>query len=83
MCGHIILGRTILGVQRISARLATALLAVAVGGGLGAVVLSPGAAGAATRTVSATPVTAVVVTKAAAASCSTGKYQKQVEGHLK
>jgi lipoprotein-anchoring transpeptidase ErfK/SrfK len=72
-----------LGVQRVSARLATAVLAVAVGGGLGAVVLSPGAAGAATRTVSATPITAVVVTKAAAASCSTGKYQKQVEGYLK
>ena len=49
-----------MGVQRVSARLAVAVLAVAVGGGLGAVVLSPGAAGAATRTVSATPIAAPV-----------------------
>ncbi|AGZ43389.1 L,D-transpeptidase family protein [Actinoplanes friuliensis] len=69
--------------QRVSARLAAAFVAVAVGGGLGAVALGPAAAGAAGRTVSATPITAVVVTKAAAASCSTGKYQKQVEGYLK
>jgi lipoprotein-anchoring transpeptidase ErfK/SrfK len=72
-----------LAVQRVSARLAAAFVAVAVGGGLGAVALGPAAAGAAGRTVSATPITAVVVTKAAAASCSTGKYQKQVEGYLK
>jgi lipoprotein-anchoring transpeptidase ErfK/SrfK len=78
-----LLGRTILGGQRVSARLAAAVLATAVGGGLGAVALAPVAAGAAPRTVSAAPITAVVVTKAAAASCSTGKYQKQVEGYLK
>lgn len=72
----------LLGVPGISARLATAVLAVAVGGGLGAVVLSPGAASAA-RPVGAAPVSAVVVTRAAAASCATGKYQKQVEGYLK
>jgi lipoprotein-anchoring transpeptidase ErfK/SrfK len=72
-----------LGVQRVSARLAVAALAVAVCGGLGAAVLAPGVASAAPRTVSAAPVAAVVVTKAAAASCATGKYQKQVEGYLK
>jgi lipoprotein-anchoring transpeptidase ErfK/SrfK len=42
-----------------------------VGGGLGAVALSPAGASAAVAT--------TVVTKAAAAGCSTGKYQKQVE----
>jgi lipoprotein-anchoring transpeptidase ErfK/SrfK len=72
-----------LGVQRVSARLAATLMAAAVGGGLGVVALTPVAAGAAPRTVGAAPVAAVVVTKAAAASCSTGKYQKQVEGYLK
>ncbi|GAA2582257.1 L,D-transpeptidase family protein [Winogradskya consettensis] len=72
-----------MGVQRVSARLAVAALAVAVCGGLGAAVLAPGVASAAPRTVSAAPVAAVVVTKAAAASCATGKYQKQVEGYLK
>ena len=72
-----------MGVQRVSARLAAAVVAAAVGGGLGAVALTPSAAGAAGRTVSATPIAAVVVTKAAAASCAKGKYQKQVEGYLK
>jgi lipoprotein-anchoring transpeptidase ErfK/SrfK len=72
-----------LGEQRGSARLATAGLAVLIGGGIGVFALTP-AAGAAART--GTPVTAVagvtVVTKAAA-GCATGKYQKQVEGYLK
>lgn len=72
-----------MGVQRVSARLAAAFVAAAVGGGLGVAGLTPTAASAATRTVSAAPIAAVVVTKAAAASCSTGKYQKQVEGYLK
>ena len=58
-------------------------LAVLIGGGFGAIALTP-PAGAAVRT--GTPVAAVasttVVTKAAA-SCATGKYQKQVEGYLK
>jgi lipoprotein-anchoring transpeptidase ErfK/SrfK len=61
-----------------SARLGAGALAATVGAGL-TVALTPAAAGAATGT----PVAAVVVTKAAAASCSTGKYQKQVEGYLK
>jgi lipoprotein-anchoring transpeptidase ErfK/SrfK len=71
-----------LAVQRFSARLAAAVTAAALGGGLGTAVLTPGAADAASRTVGAAPV-AAVVTRAAAASCSTGKYQKQVEGYLK
>jgi lipoprotein-anchoring transpeptidase ErfK/SrfK len=64
-------------------RLATTGLAALIGGGLGAIALTP-PAGAAARTGS--PVAAVssttVVTKAAA-GCATGKYQKQVEGYLK
>ena len=71
-----------MGAQRVSARFAAAVVATAVGGGLGAVALTPGAATAAPRVAAAAPVTAVV-TKAAAASCSTGRYQKQVEGYLK
>lgn len=71
-----------MGVQRVSARLAAAMVATAVGGGLGAVALIPGAASAAPRVAAAAPVTAVV-TRAAAATCSTGRYQKQVEGYLK
>jgi lipoprotein-anchoring transpeptidase ErfK/SrfK len=59
-------------------RAVTAALAVAVGGGFGAVALTPFAAGAAVPA----PVAAVVVT-AAKASCATGRYQKQVEGYLK
>ena len=61
-----------------SARIGAGALAATVGAGL-MVALTPAAAGAATGT----PVAAVVVTRAAAASCSTGKYQKQVEGYLK
>jgi lipoprotein-anchoring transpeptidase ErfK/SrfK len=64
------------GVRGISGRIGAAVLAASVGAGL-MVALTPAAAGA------ATPVAAVVVTKAAAASCATGKYQKQVEGYLK
>jgi lipoprotein-anchoring transpeptidase ErfK/SrfK len=67
-----------LRIQRISVRAGAAFLAATVGAGL-MVALTPAAAGAAVRT----PVAAVVVTKAAAASCSTGKYQKQVETYLK
>ena len=66
--------------ERGSVRLATAGLAVLIGGGLGAFGLtSP--AGAAAQTVRPAMVT-TVVTKAAAA-CATGKYQKAVEGYLK
>jgi lipoprotein-anchoring transpeptidase ErfK/SrfK len=79
MCGHIILGRTILRVRRVTTRLTGAAVAVLVGGGFGAMALSPATAGAAART----PVTAVATTKAAAAACATGKYQKQVETYLK
>ena len=57
-------------------RLGAVAVAAAVGSGL-AVAGSP--AQAAPRTAA----TAVVVTRAAAASCATGKYQKQVEGYLK
>jgi peptidoglycan hydrolase-like protein with peptidoglycan-binding domain len=79
MCGHIILGRTILRVRRVTTRLTGAAVAALVGGGFGAMALSPATAGAAART----PVTAVATTKAAAAACATGKYQKQVETYLK
>jgi lipoprotein-anchoring transpeptidase ErfK/SrfK len=61
-----------------SVRLGAGAVAATVGAGL-MVALTPAAAGAATGA----PVAAVVVTKAAAASCSTGRYQKQVEGYLK
>ncbi|WP_238488122.1 L,D-transpeptidase family protein [Actinoplanes flavus] len=67
--------------RRVSARLTGAVLAALVGGGLGAVALTPAGAGAAVPVAAA--VTTSVVTKAAAASCATGKYQKQVEGYLK
>jgi lipoprotein-anchoring transpeptidase ErfK/SrfK len=72
-----------LAVQRGSVRLAVAGLAVLIGGGLGAIALTP-PAGAAVRTgtPAAVVVSTTVVTKAAAA-CATGKYQKQVEGYLK
>lgn len=63
---------------RVSVRLAVAALATAVAGGLGAVITAPGAASAAPVVVAAP-----VVQKAAAATCSTGKYQKQVETYLK
>ncbi|WP_246635748.1 L,D-transpeptidase family protein [Actinoplanes hulinensis] len=67
--------------RRVSARLTGAVLAALVGGGLGAVALTPASAGAAAPVTAA--VTTSVVTKAAAASCATGKYQKKVEGYLK
>ncbi|MCY1139724.1 L,D-transpeptidase [Actinoplanes sp. Pm04-4] len=60
-----------MGSRRVAAAVALAAMA---GGGLGAVTLSPAGASAAVST--------SVVTKAAAASCSTGKYQKQVEGYI-
>ena len=66
---------------RVTARLAGAVLSALVGGGLGAIALTPASAGAAAPVTAA--VTTTVVTKAAAASCATGKYQKQVEGYLK
>ena len=69
--------------MRVSARLTGAVLATLVGGGLGALAVAPAGAGAAVRTPAAKVVTTVVVTKAAAAGCATGKYQKQVEGYLK
>lgn len=63
-----------------SVRLAAAVTAAVFGGGLGIV----GTAGAAQAApVAAAPVRAVVVTKAAAKSCATGKYQKQVETYLR
>ena len=67
--------------RRVTARLAGAVLSALVGGGLGAFALTPASAGAAAPVTTA--VTTTVVTKAAAASCATGKYQKQVEGYLK
>jgi lipoprotein-anchoring transpeptidase ErfK/SrfK len=88
-----------LAAERVSTRLATAALAAALGGGLGAMALTPmtaSAAGAApVRSASVTEAVVtkasagkvvgskVVVAKAAAAKCSTGKYQKQVEGYLR
>ncbi|MET0423556.1 MAG: L,D-transpeptidase family protein [Actinoplanes sp.] len=45
--------------------------------------MSPAMAGAAVRTPVTTVATTTVVTKAAAAGCATGKYQKQVETYLK
>ncbi|WP_239082434.1 L,D-transpeptidase family protein [Actinoplanes teichomyceticus] len=70
--------------KRVTARLTTAALAAVVGGGLGAFALAPAGAGAATRTAPVTATAATtVVTRAAASSCATGKYQKQVEGYLK
>ncbi|WP_255690104.1 L,D-transpeptidase family protein [Actinoplanes sp. DH11] len=70
-----------MSVRRVTARLASAVTAVLVGGGLGAIALSPAGAGAAAPVTTAVATT--VVAKAAAASCATGKYQKQVEGYLK
>jgi len=67
-----------MGVQRTSVRIGAMLAAATVGAGL-LVALAPAAAGAAVRA----PAAAVVVTRAAAASCQTGKYQKEVEGYLK
>ena len=73
-----------MSVRRVSARLASAAAAVLVGAGLGAIALGPAGAGATVRSAPVTAaVTTTVVTKAAAASCATGKYQKQVEGYLK
>jgi lipoprotein-anchoring transpeptidase ErfK/SrfK len=72
-----------LALQRMSVRATVAALAATIGAGLGAVALTPAAAGAAGPVVAAPPVRAVVVTRAAASSCATGKYQKQVEGYLK
>jgi lipoprotein-anchoring transpeptidase ErfK/SrfK len=72
-----------LGARRVTARLAGVALATLVGGGLGAVALIPAGAGAAARTPVTRVAATVVVSKAAAAGCSTGKYQKQVEGYLK
>jgi lipoprotein-anchoring transpeptidase ErfK/SrfK len=72
-----------LGAKRVVAGLAGAALATLVGGGLGAFVVAPAGAGATTRAPAAKVATTVVVTRAAAAGCSTGKYQKQVEGYLK
>jgi peptidoglycan hydrolase-like protein with peptidoglycan-binding domain len=46
-------------------------------------VLSPAGAGAAARNPVTKLAATTVVTKAAAAGCATGKYQKQVEGYLK
>ena len=59
-----------------SARMGAGVLAAILGGGL-LVALTPAAA----QAVPAAPV--VMVKAAAAATCQTGKYQKQVEGYLK
>ena len=72
-----------MGIKRVAVRLAGAALATLVGGGLGGLALAPAGAGAAGRAQVSKVATTVVVTKAAAAGCSTGKYQKQVEGYLK
>ncbi|MEV6633099.1 L,D-transpeptidase family protein [Actinoplanes sp. NPDC051470] len=58
-------------------RIGAIATAIVIGAGL--LVAGSPAASAAARTPSA----AVVVARAAAASCSTGKYQKQVEGYLR
>jgi lipoprotein-anchoring transpeptidase ErfK/SrfK len=55
-------------------RIVAAAVAGAVGAGL---TVAPASASA------AAPVAAVAVSRAAAASCQTGRYQKQVEGYLK
>lgn len=71
------LGRNQLGRERVIARLATAAIAMVIGGGAGAVGLSPASASAS--------VTASATTTAlarAAGGCATGKYQKAVEGYL-
>jgi lipoprotein-anchoring transpeptidase ErfK/SrfK len=65
-----------LGAPRGTAGLAG--LAALIGGGLGAVALAPGPAGAA-----AAPAAAPVALRAAASGCATGTYQKAVEGYLK
>ena len=72
-----ITGEDELGVQRTIVRIGAIATAMVTGAGL--LVAGSPAASAAARTPSAV----VVVTRAAAASCSTGKYQKQVEGYLK
>ena len=72
-----------MGIKRVAVRLTGAALATLVGGGLGGLALAPAGAGAAGRAQVSKVATTVVVTKAAAAGCSTGKYQKQVEGYLK
>ena len=59
-------------------RLATAGLAVFIGGGLGAIALAPAAGAAA-----GPAVTSVTVAAKAAVTCATGEYQKAVEGYLK
>lgn len=66
-----------MGVQRTIVRIGAIATAIATGAAL--LVAGSPTASAATRTPSAV----VVVTRAAAASCSTGKYQKKVEGYLK
>ncbi|GAA1621111.1 L,D-transpeptidase family protein [Actinoplanes couchii] len=63
---------------RVTARLIGTVTAVLVGSGISAFALTPASAAPVTAAVTTT-----VVTKAAAASCATGKYQKQVEGYLK
>ncbi|HEU4348621.1 MAG TPA: L,D-transpeptidase family protein [Actinoplanes sp.] len=65
-----------MGVQRTSVRAGAVVAAAMMGAGL---VAGPTPAAAAARA----PATAVVVTKAAAASCQTGRYQKEVEGYLR
>jgi lipoprotein-anchoring transpeptidase ErfK/SrfK len=65
------------GVERTPVRTAAVAIALATGAGPAAAVLTPAAAAA------APPPAAVVVSRAAAATCSTGRYQKQVEGYLK
>jgi lipoprotein-anchoring transpeptidase ErfK/SrfK len=61
-------------VQRASARIGAVVIVAAVG---------IGPAVAPTPALAAAPAAAVVMAKAAAASCQTGRYQKQVEGYLK
>jgi lipoprotein-anchoring transpeptidase ErfK/SrfK len=73
---------------RSTVRLATATLAVVIGGGLGAVALTPAPAGAAVSpaagVTSVSVVTAAPLSAAkAAAGCKKGTYQKAVEGYLK
>jgi lipoprotein-anchoring transpeptidase ErfK/SrfK len=68
---------------RHTTRVAGVALAVTLGGGLGAAVLTPTTAGAAPAALAIAPVSTAPLTAAAAAACATGPYQKAVEGYLK
>jgi len=89
-------GEDDLAARQGTVRLAGAATAALVGGGLGAFALTPAGAAArtspvttvatstvATSTVATSTVATTTVVTGAAAGCSTGRYQKAVEGYLK